>query len=37
VQAHGGRIWAESEGQDKGATFHVVLPYREIEARTEQG
>ncbi|HVA88765.1 MAG TPA: HAMP domain-containing sensor histidine kinase, partial [Chloroflexota bacterium] len=29
VQAHGGRIWAESEGLGKGAAFHVVLPYRE--------
>ncbi|HXT35804.1 MAG TPA: ATP-binding protein [Chloroflexota bacterium] len=29
VQAHGGRIWAESEGVGAGATFHVVLPYGE--------
>jgi PAS domain S-box-containing protein len=36
VQAHGGRIWAESEGPGTGATFHVVLPYREIEAAKEQ-
>lgn len=26
VQLHKGRIWAESEGQGKGSTFHVVLP-----------
>ena len=26
VQLHGGRIWAESEGIGKGATFRVVLP-----------
>jgi signal transduction histidine kinase len=26
VQLHGGRIWAESEGMGKGATFRVVLP-----------
>ena len=26
VQLHGGRIWAESEGLGKGATFRVVLP-----------
>ncbi len=26
VQAHGGRIWAESAGPDQGATFHVALP-----------
>lgn len=26
VEIHGGEIWAESDGKDKGATFHVVLP-----------
>ncbi|MBI4493943.1 MAG: sensor histidine kinase [Chloroflexi bacterium] len=26
VEAHGGRIWAESPGLDQGSTFHVVLP-----------
>ncbi len=26
VQAHGGRIWAESAGPGLGATFHVSLP-----------
>jgi signal transduction histidine kinase len=26
VQAHGGRVWAESEGRDKGSTFYVELP-----------
>ena len=26
VEAHGGRIWAESPGKDKGATFKVALP-----------
>ncbi len=26
VNAHGGRIWAESAGEGKGATFHFTLP-----------
>jgi signal transduction histidine kinase len=26
VDAHGGKIWAESEGADKGSTFKVLLP-----------
>lgn len=26
VTLHGGRIWAESEGLDQGATFYVALP-----------
>ena len=26
VEAHGGRIWAESGGIDRGSAFHVVLP-----------
>ena len=26
VEAHGGRVWAESEGQDTGATFIVEFP-----------
>lgn len=27
VKAHGGEIWAESEGENKGSTFHFTLPY----------
>ena len=26
VEAHGGRIWAESGGIDRGSAFHLVLP-----------
>ena len=29
VEKHRGRIWAESEGADKGATFHIALPIKE--------
>jgi len=28
VSAHGGRIWGESPGPNKGATFHVEIPLR---------
>ena len=26
VELHGGRIWAESDGEGQGSTFRVVLP-----------
>lgn len=26
VELHGGKVWAESEGEGKGATFFIVLP-----------
>ena len=26
VELHGGKLWAESQGKDKGATFHIKLP-----------
>ncbi|ATP55879.1 histidine kinase [Pedobacter ginsengisoli] len=29
VEAHGGRIWAESDGHDKGSTFIVELPLQD--------
>ena len=27
VEAHGGKIWAESPGLGKGSTFKVLLPF----------
>jgi two-component system phosphate regulon sensor histidine kinase PhoR len=33
VEAHGGRIWAESPGPGKGSTFSFVLPLRRVEER----
>ncbi|MDE1875416.1 MAG: PAS domain-containing sensor histidine kinase, partial [Thaumarchaeota archaeon] len=26
VEAHGGKIWAESEGIGKGSEIHILLP-----------
>lgn len=31
VELHGGRVWAESEGEGRGATLHVVLPCGEAD------
>ena len=30
IEAQGGRLWAESEGEGKGSTFKIALPYRQI-------
>jgi signal transduction histidine kinase len=29
VELHGGRIWAESQGLDKGSTFRFIIPVRQ--------
>ena len=26
IEAHGGKIWAESDGTNKGAEIHILLP-----------
>ncbi len=33
VEAHGGRVWAESEGQGKGSTFVVEIPLVGVSTR----
>ncbi|MFZ6030703.1 MAG: ATP-binding protein [Chloroflexota bacterium] len=33
VELHGGRIWAESEGKDKGASFNIALPREKVSER----
>ena len=32
VELHGGRIWAASEGEGRGSTFTVVLPFEVLGA-----
>jgi signal transduction histidine kinase len=34
VRLHGGRIWAESAGEGKGSSFHVVIPTQKTPANT---
>ena len=39
VEAHGGRMWAESSGRGQGSTFHFALPLRqerEVDHRLER-
>ncbi|KAA3661937.1 MAG: sensor histidine kinase, partial [Chloroflexi bacterium] len=40
IEAHGGRIWVESDGEDEdrlpGSRFHVILPLRPRVAEFEQ-
>jgi signal transduction histidine kinase len=35
VELHSGRIWAESEGEGRGSTFTVLLPYGQPEGSDE--
>lgn len=34
VEAHGGKIWAESDGLGQGSRFHVSLPTEKVQDRT---
>jgi PAS domain S-box-containing protein len=36
IDAHNGRIWAESAGLDKGSTFNFALPVPQVSAITDQ-
>jgi signal transduction histidine kinase len=35
VQLHGGKIWAESEGEGKGSRFKFLIPLRSLEKPKE--
>jgi signal transduction histidine kinase len=36
IENHGGDLWVESEGLDKGSTFYFILPYQNIDINTEE-
>jgi signal transduction histidine kinase len=36
VQLHGGRVWAESEGEGSGTEMHVILPIGEADAEEDE-
>jgi signal transduction histidine kinase len=36
IEANGGEIWAESDGQDKGSRFIIELPIGENKAEVEK-
>jgi signal transduction histidine kinase len=35
IEAHDGKIWAESEGPGKGTTFRYTLPVKKEKSRTD--
>lgn len=35
VEAHRGKVWMESDGPNKGSTFHVILPLQQPKTATE--
>jgi len=35
VELHGGRIWAESQGEGSGTTMHLVLPFGESDGEAD--
>jgi len=37
VELHGGQIWVESEGEDKGSTFRLILPFFPVEVGLSDG
>lgn len=36
IEAHGGKIWSESEGQGKGSRFIIELPYENSNVKKEE-